>query len=100
MLHFLRMLLLFSLLFAGSTYASPVPPDALFPTSEKLKFGLTFIDTTAGECLIETLPSTTWQGRPAHHFRATVKTVGLIRLMYPYTETVDLYLDRERITPL
>lgn len=74
--------------------------DAIYPPNESLLFTLRYIDTTAGECLFETLPATTWQGRPAHHFRATVRTTGLIGMFYSYFETVDLFFDREKQVPL
>ena len=80
--------------------ATPAPPEKLFSTPEKQVFSLKFIDTTAGEMELETLPSTEWQSRPAHHFRATVKTVGLFRWIYPFSQVADIYFDRERAIPL
>lgn len=59
-----------------------------------------FIDTTAGECEIETMAKSTWQNQPAEHLRATVRTVGFFRLFYPFTEVVDVYFDTIHATPL
>lgn len=80
--------------------AGLTPPAKPFSTPEKQVFTLKFIDTTAGEMQLETLPSTQWQKRPVHHFRATVKTVGLFEWIYPFSQVADIYFDRERLAPL
>lgn len=74
--------------------------SAIFVPGAKQLLKLKFIDATAGELLLETLEPTQWQGRPAHHFRATVRTVGLIRFIYPFTQSAEIYFDRERNQPL
>lgn len=97
--RFFKFLLLANVFFS-SAWASPAPVESLYPPSESMLFKMKFIDTTAGECLLETLPPTAWEGRPALHFRATIKTIGLIGVFYSYNEVVDLYFDRERQIPL
>lgn len=75
-------------------------PSEIFHVNDQQLFKLKFIDTTAGECLLETLAQTTWEGRPAHHFRATFRTVGFFKFIYPFVQVADIYFDREKAVPL
>jgi hypothetical protein len=79
--------------------ASLIRPEAFLRTPEKQAFTLKFIDTSAGECEIETLAPTVVRGRPALHYRATVRTIGLFWLIYPYTQTVNVYVDPKSAAP-
>ncbi len=84
-----------------AAHSSPERPATVSNRgTEKQTYTLKFIDTTAGECEIETLPLTSWQGQPALHLRATVRTVGVFRFFYPFSEVVDVYFDQTHAAPL
>lgn len=87
-------------MFSTLALASLAPSERVFSLPERQVFALKFIDTTAGELELETLEPTTWQKRPALHFRATVRTVGFFKWIYPFTQIADIYFDRERAVPL
>jgi hypothetical protein len=91
---------LVALTFSLSAFAAEPPACASIPANETLHYTLKFIDTTAGDCTMESLDVTSWQGKSARHFRATIKTSGLIGLFYPYHETIDLYADPATMNPL
>lgn len=88
------------LFFSTPARATPVPPERFFPKSERQVFTLKYIDTTAGECELETLGPTTREGRAVLHFRATVRTSGLIGVVYPFKQTVDLFVDPVKAEPV
>lgn len=99
--------LFFAVFLPGSQATAVAPtqaptngPNDVFVPGAKQLFKLKFIDTTAGELTLETLPKTTFEGRPAYHFRANVQTVGLIRLFYKFNQSADIYFDREKNQPI
>lgn len=89
-----------SLLGSATAYADTKAAEKILTTPDKQVFSLKFIDTSAGEFELETLPPLTFQGRPAYHFRATVKSVGIFWWIYPFKQVADIYLDREKQLPL
>ncbi|MBI3555041.1 MAG: DUF3108 domain-containing protein [Deltaproteobacteria bacterium] len=89
------------LLLVQPAHSSPERPETVTAhLHEKQVFTLKFIDTTAGECELETMPDSTWQSQPAQHLRATVRTIGFFRLFYPFTEVVDVYIEKAQGAPL
>lgn len=100
MLSKLGILLLFLALTPAVASSSVQPPEKLFETRDRQVYTLKFIDTSAGEFELETLEPTTWKGRPAYHFRATVKSIGIFWWIYPFKQVADIYFDREKNVPL
>ena len=88
-----------ALVVSAPALASLIRPDSFLRTPERQVFTLKFIDTSAGECEIETLPPTVVRGKPALHYRATVKTIGLFWFVYPYSQVVNVYVDPKKAVP-
>lgn len=97
-----KFVILLSFLTLTVALASPSTqvPERLFEAQDRQVYTLKFIDTSAGEFELETLAPTNWNGRPAYHFRATVKSVGIFWWLYPFKQVADIYFDREKNIPL
>lgn len=91
-------------MFLGMLSVSPILAGPTEPEDQNLSqrqfFKLKFIDATAGEATLERLPDTEWNSKPAIHQRATVKTVGFIKVIYPYEQVIDVYFSKNTLSPL
>ena len=74
---------------AGLEKKGPQP----FRAGEKLVFELRWTFIPAGQAILEVLPDTTVQGRPARHFRLTARSNAFIDAFYKVRDIIDAYTD-------
>lgn len=79
-----------ALLFPAATTAGQPPP---FRPGERLVFELRWTFIPAGEAVMEVLPETTIDGRPARHFRLTARSNAFFDAFYKVRDVIDAYTD-------
>lgn len=67
--------------------------DVPFRVGERITYQLKWGVIPAGQVVLEVLPHTTIDGRPARHFRMTTRSNGLIDTIYKVRGVVDGYTD-------
>jgi Protein of unknown function (DUF3108) len=68
---------------------------AHFVVGEKLVFELRWTFIPAGEAVMEVMPDTVIDGRPARHFRLTARSNAFVDAFYKVRDTIDAYTDKE-----
>lgn len=98
MKHFFRVFgSLFTIVFllSGSPHAAAAFKEAPFQEGERLVYKAKWGRVSAGEAVLETLPSQTIQGQRSHHFVMTARSAPRVDSIYTVRERQDSYTDLE-----
>lgn len=92
---FLNGLFLLFLIISSSPIRCAWAEERILPFSpgERLTFQLKWGIIPAGEAVLEVLPTSVVDGKPAHHFSLTVNTYPLLDVIYKVRDHIDSYVD-------